>query len=57
MVPMFMSCNKKMEEFIVKKMEEKSLRYAILRQTDYGETKVTRTVVSSYPKELEGEEF
>ena len=48
---------KKMEEFIVKKMEEKSLRYAILRQTDYGKTKVTRTVVSSYPKELEGEEF
>ena len=48
---------KKMEEFIVKNMEEKSLRYAILRQTDYGGTKVTRTVVSSYPKELEGEEF
>lgn len=57
MVPMFMSCNRKMEGFIVKKTKEKSLRYAILRQTDYGETKVTRTVVSSYPKELEGEEF
>ena len=51
------SATKKMEDFIVRKMEEKSLRFAILRQTDYGETKVTRTVVSSYPKELEGEEF
>ena len=38
-------------------MEEKSLRYAILRQTDIGKTKVTRTVVSSYPKDVKGEEF
>ena len=48
---------KEKEEFIVKKMEAKSLRYAILRQTKYGETKVTRKVISSYPKDLEGEEF
>ena len=38
-------------------MKEKSLKYAILRQTDYTKTKVTRTVISSFPKELEGMEF
>tara|TARA_Y100001936_G_C15996101_1_gene625177 strand:+ start:146 stop:568 length:423 start_codon:yes stop_codon:yes gene_type:complete len=49
--------SKKMEDFIVRKMKEKSLKYAILRQTDYTKTKVTRTVISSFPKELEGMEF
>ena len=49
--------SKKMEDFIVRKMKEKSLKYAILRQTDYTKTKVTRTVISSFPKELEGMKF
>lgn len=49
--------SKKMEEFIVRKMKEKLLKYAILRQTDYGETKVTRTVIAAEPKEIKGLEF
>ena len=49
--------SKKMEDSIIKKMTERSLKYSILRQTDYTKTKVTRTVISSFPKELEGMEF
>lgn len=49
--------SQKMEEFIVRKMKEKSLKYAILRQTDYGETKVTRTVIAAEPEEIIGLEF
>ena len=48
---------KKMESFLVKKMEELSLRYAILRQTDYTKIKVTRTIVAANPKNLIGMEF
>ncbi|MDC1149936.1 hypothetical protein OAT47_00430 [Gammaproteobacteria bacterium] len=48
---------KRMEEFLIKKMEELSLRYAILRQTDYTKIKVTRTIVAAHPKNLIGMEF
>ena len=47
----------KMEDFLVRKMAELSLRYAILRQTDYTKIKVTRTVVAANPEDLIGMEF
>jgi len=47
----------RMEKFLITKMEELSLKYAILRQTDYTKIKVTRTVVAANPEDLIGMEF
>ena len=48
---------KKMEMFIVREIKKKSLSYAVLRQTDYTKTKVTRKVVATSNIKLLGMEF
>ena len=48
---------KKMEMFIVREIKKISLSYAVLRQTDYTKTKVTRKIVATSNIKLLGMEF